>query len=165
MVKIEKGVEIKSKAKWRTFGKFIINIVDLDDLVLNVRYLSGSQVPKFKKQDVSEEFYNILSYLLDTAEINYELIKQLSEKEKGLLDKLITLAGLKKQLNYKKSKTEPSILDLKNRYNVLSGEIEAGNNSADVKKELIDIIKLLVEKKVISKSDSIEMINEINEIK
>jgi len=54
---------------------------------------------------------------------------------------------------------------LKNRYNVLSGEIEAGNNSADVKKELIDIIKLLVEKKVISKSDSIEMINEINEIK
>jgi hypothetical protein len=165
MVKIEKGVEIKSKAKWRTFGKFIINIVDLDDLVLNIRYISGSQVPKFKKHDVSEELYNVLSHLLDTGEINYELIKQLNEKEKGLLDKLITLAGLKKQLNYKKAKTEPSILDLKNRYNVLSGEIEAGNNSPDVKKELIDTIKLLVEKKVLSKVDSIEMINEINEIK
>ena len=59
MVKIDKGVEIKSKAKWRTFGKFIINIVDLDDFVLNVRYLSGSQVPKFKKHDISEECYNV----------------------------------------------------------------------------------------------------------
>jgi hypothetical protein len=165
MVKIDQGVEIKTKARWKTFGKFIINVIDLDEMILNIRYISGSQVPKFKKVDITEEFYNLLSHLLDTGEINYEVIKQLSDKEKGLVDKLITSAGLKKQLNYKKSKTEPSILDLKNRYNVLSGEIEAGNNSPDIKKELIDIIKLLVDKKIINKLDSIEMINEINEIK
>jgi hypothetical protein len=47
----------------------------------------------------------------------------------------------------------------------LSGEIEAGNNSPKVKQELKEIINKLVEKRVISKANATEMLNELNEIK
>ena len=165
MVKFDEGIKIVSRNRWKSFGKFIINYNDLDDLRLNVRYTSGSQVPKIKKQDITIEFYNVITHLLDTGEINYTLIKELTDKEKDLLDNLINSAGLKKQLNYKPSKTEMSTSDLKNKYNIFSGEIEAGNNSPKVKQELKEIINKLVEKRVISKANATEMLNELNEIK
>ena len=165
MVKFDEGIAIVSRNRWKTFGKFIINYNELDDMKLNVRYISGSQVPKMKKQDISIEFYNVITTLLDTGEINYTLIKDLQDKEKDLLDNLITSAGLKKQLGYKPSKTEMSSTDLKNKYNILSGEIEAGNNSPKVKQDLTEVINKLVSKRLISKANAVEMLNELNEIK
>ena len=165
MVKFDEGIKIVSRNRWKTFGKFIINYNDLDDLKLNIRYISGSQVPKMKKQDISIELYNVISSLIDTGEINYTLIKDLKDKEKELLDDLIIRAGLKKQLNYKASKTEMSTSDLKNKFNILSGEIEAGNNSPKVKQDLTEVINKLVAKRVISKANAVEMLNELKEIK
>lgn len=165
MVKFDEGIKIVSRNRWKTFGKFIINYNDLDDLKLNIRYISGSQVPKMKKQDISIELYNVISSLIDTGEINYTLIKDLKDKEKELLDDLIIRAGLKKQLNFKPSKMEMSTSDLKNKFNILSGEIEAGNNSPKVKQDLTEVINKLVAKRVISKANAVEMLNELKEIK
>jgi hypothetical protein len=165
MVKVDDGIDIISRAKWKTFGKFIINHNELDNQKFKIRYLSGSQVPKLSNTTVSNEFSSLLSHLLDTKQINYELIKQLTDKEKTLFNNLMDLSGLKKQLNYKIQKTEPSLTDYKKRYNILHGEIEAGNNNKEVIEELKTVINKLVEKKGLSVSDANEMIKELNEIK
>lgn len=165
MVKIDDGIEIISRAKWKTFGKFIINYNELDNQKLKIRYISGSQVPKMKNTTISNEFSSLLSHLLDTKQINYELIKQLSDKEKTLFNNLMDLSGLKKQLNYKTQKLEVSVKDLKTRYNILYGEIEAGNNSKEVIDELKIVINKLVEKKGLSITDANDMIAELNEVK
>jgi hypothetical protein len=81
MVKVDDGIDIISRAKWKTFGKFIINHNELDNQKFKIRYLSGSQVPKLSNTTVSNEFSSLLSHLLDTKQINYELIKQLTDKE------------------------------------------------------------------------------------
>jgi len=162
MVKFEKGIEIISTIRWKTFGKFIINYMLITDLILNVRYISGSQVPYFKgKIPISIELSNVITSILDTGEINYTLIKELTDKEKTILNNLIKLSGLSKQLNYRSSKLEASATDIKNRYNILAGEIEAGNTSKLIKSQLIEVINLLVEHKVIKQEESVEMISEL----
>ena len=154
MVKFEKGVDIISTIRWKTFGKFIINYMLITDLVLNIRYISGSQVPAFKgKIPISIELSNVITSILDTGEINYTLIKELKDKEKVILNNLIKLSGLSKQLNYRASKIEASTKDLKDRYNILTGELQAGNNSKIIKNQLIEVINQLVEHKVIKQED------------
>ena len=127
-----------------------------------MKHPSGSQVPKLPKQTIEIDLYNVIAHLLDTKEINYTLMKELSKQEKKLFNLLMDISGLSKQLNYKKNKIEASEKDLKLRYNVLSGEIEAGNNNDEIKEELIEVIQNLVNIKAISKKDSVEMIEELN---
>ena len=78
-----------------------------------------------------------------------------------ILNNLIKSSGLSKQLNYRASKIEASTKDLKDRFNILTGELQAGNNSKIIKNQLIEVINQLVEHKVIKQEDSIEMISEL----
>ncbi len=113
---------------------------------------------------ISEEMSALLMNLIDTSEINFELGKQLSDYEKDILDQIMKISGLGKQLGFTKSKLEPSRPDLKMRYNVLVGEFEAGNNSPEVIKELMEIMNTLVRQNVIDPDQKDEMINEISNI-
>jgi len=164
MVKIIDGLKVEKKANWYGLGKIIIHYNDLDDLKLNVKYASGSPVPKIKRQMISEEMAALLMNLIDTSEINFELGKQLSDYEKDVLSQIMKTSGLGKQLSFTKSKLEPSRRDLKIRYNVLVGEFEAGNNSPEVIKELMEIMNKLVRLNVIDPEQKNEMIDEINKL-
>lgn len=164
-VKVGKsGIIVSENYNWTQFGMLIFNRHEIDDLVLHIRYKSGSQHPKFaKKIQISVTLYNILTQLIDTQEINYELIKQLNTEEKELFNKIMQASKLSKQLKYRIMETEPDKNFYKNRYNVLQGEIEAGNTSRVVKTELIDTIYRLVAFHELTLEAAQEMVKELKE--
>jgi hypothetical protein len=160
--KAKSGIEIKQD-KYLKFGKFMINIYFLDRNELLVKYLSYAPVYKIKRQKVSDNFKDILLNLFVTNEINYELGKRLKISEKELLEDLINRAGLKIDLKFDSKKLQEKISDIVEDFNILKGQIMAGNDNT----ELVDNIKIVIEKLVYHKKltqiQANEIINDLDE--
>lgn len=143
-----KNVKKKHKISYKeinyyTFGKFILNRKILnDENILLIKYpKSHGNVPKLRRTIISDTFKNLINDLLDTQQLNIQIQKNLTDKEQDLLDLLLSLSLLKKQLNF--SKQYKDINDYVIRFKILQGSISAGNDSDDIKNELIDIINIL----------------------
>jgi hypothetical protein len=85
-------------------------------------------------------------------------INSLSTNEKMLYDRLIFLSGLHRSTYNNKEET---IKKLKDRMNILEGEINAGNNNTKIKKELHQIIYTLYNFKKINHKDMKEYLQQI----
>jgi hypothetical protein len=155
------GIEAK-QVNYMQLGKFMINIKQLDNNDLLIKYLSYAPVYKLKRQKVSDDFKELLLNLFATNEINYELGKKMSITEKELLNDLIVRAGLKIDLKFDKKKLQEKISDIVEEFKILQGEILAGNNNS----ELIDNIKVVIEKLVyhqkLSKEEAMEILEEFD---
>ena len=130
------------KKNYKKFYKLQINVMKLLDNKLMVLYETGSPFSRYiKTRTISPEFASVLLNLIDTNELNYEMIKRLTEEEKKLFNIIMTQSGAKTELKYK----EPELTeeDLLKRFELLQGSIQAGNNSNEVLKEGIDILKRL----------------------
>ena len=130
------------KKNYKKFYKLQINVMKLLDNKLMVLYETGSPFSRYiKTQTISPEFASVLLNLIDTNELNYEMIKRLTEEEKKLFNIIMTQSGAKTELKYK----EPELTeeDLLKRFLILQGSIRSGNNSNEVLKEGIDILKRL----------------------
>jgi hypothetical protein len=164
-VKVSKnGLIVEESYNWVQFGILIFNRHEMDAMILHIRYRSGAQHSKFlSKIQMSELLYNCLTSLIDTQEINYELIRQLDDNEKNLFNRIITASKLGKQLKYNILKSNINIDFLKNRYMILQGQIEAGNSSLIIKSEMVDVINQLVTYNLIPLSTSIDMLQELKD--
>lgn len=130
------------KKNYKKFYKLQINVMKLLDNKLMVLYETGSPFSRYiKTRTISPEFASVLLNLIDTNELNYEMIKRLTEEEKKLFNIIMTQSGAKTELKYK----EPELTeeDLLKRFLILQGSIRSGNNSNEVLKEGIDILKRL----------------------
>ena len=147
------------KARYSDFGKFVINHYQLKTNILLVKYSkSHAPVPKIKGTIISNDFKNLITDLLKNESINEELQNKLKDHEIDLFDLLINISGLANQLNYKRIET--SVHDIINKFEVLRGELVAGNNSDILKNDLANVITLLnVKYNKISDSDAIELLD------
>ena len=130
------------KKNYKKFYKLQINVMKLLDNKLMILYETGSPFSRYiKTRTISPEFASVLLNLIDTNELNYEMIKRLTEEEKKLFNIIMTQSGAKTELKYK----EPELTeeDLLKRFLILQGSIRSGNNSNEVLKEGIDILKRL----------------------
>ena len=156
MVKGIKKLKQKSfiEERYIQFGKFIINHFKLDENILLIKYpTSLAPVAKIKRTVISDDFKRLLIDLLDTNVINIDLQKKLNDAEVTIFELLLRMAGLKQHLNYKKQTR--GIDDYVHRFNILRGELVAGNDSRLLKDELTSIIQLLSNKAINKISDDV----------
>jgi hypothetical protein len=153
---------IKSVPTYVEFGKFVIHKKKLLDNILIIKYKnSKAPVPSIKQQTITEPYAILLLNLLDTQAINYELVKDCDDTDRKKFEDLIKRADLLRVLNYDKTKALKTDADIITRYDCLKGELLAGNDNLDIRKELKDVVKLLCEKGKISKEDGRELMNEL----
>ena len=160
---VQAGIECKNKAHYKTFGKFIINMdLLVHNKILLVKY-SGSYapVPSIKRTTISDDLKNAILELLDSSKINYDLLKDCSHHDRQVFDRLIKRAGLDKQLEYDKNLCKMNENGLKLRFEVLRGEVLAGNNNEEIADELRYVIRELMELLKISQIDGNELLEEL----
>lgn len=145
------------------FGKFAIHRKKLDDNILLVKYKkSRGPVRKFEAQrKISDPFATLLLDVIDTGTINYELVKDLDQSDKDTFEDLLKRADLVRVLKYQRSKALITDDDLKTRFEVLQGEIMAGNDNIEIIREAKEMIKLLVSKGMMEKKEANEIISEL----
>ena len=124
--------------KFAYFGKIAINpkalYYDNNLIVMNHKkhHLNGYNMVK-----VSDHFVNAIMKLLNQEVPKSEDLKHFDLKEKELYDIIIHLAGLHKRVEHNLDRTKQA---MKHRFDLLDGEVNAGNTNHVIKKELKDLV-------------------------
>ena len=161
--KPDTGIICNTSSHYKIFGKFMVNMNLLSDGILLVKYTkSYAPVPPLKRTVISKQFTIFLTDLLNNNEINYHMLIACTQKDKAIFDNLVIRAGVNRQLDYNKDNvTKENESELKIKFQILQGEMIAGNNSEEIIHELKYVISELVQLKVISLKDSEELIAEL----
>lgn len=156
---------IKSRLNYQEMGKLMINLKLLNSNILLLKYKkSYAPVPKLKRMSISNDVKNILYYILDTNNINYENIRELKPTDNELIQKILNASGLDVVFRIDKSKLTENINDVVERFKIIQGELSAGNDNVEAL--LLEAKKLLPTLKKherISNDEYIEIMKEINE--
>jgi hypothetical protein len=162
MSKFESGLE--NIPTYQEFGKFIIQKKKLlyDNTLLLKYKNSRGPVPNLKRQKIEEPLKILLLNILDTGTINYELVKDCSDDDRKLFEQILRRADLVTVLDYKKAKGLTSDNEVVEKWEILKGELLAGNTNQEIRNELKDVTKILIEKGKINKELGKDLISELN---
>ena len=158
MVKYSEG--LKNKPLYKEFGKYIINIRDLLNNVLFIRYKSYAD-SKMKRRNVSDKLKQLLFYIFDTSELNYNMIKELENEEYEFFNTIMNKSGLTINYNYDKKKGRENKEDIIEEFNVLKGEIMASNDNPEIIKKARDCVKKLFRHKLIDEDEYLELLEDL----
>jgi hypothetical protein len=135
---------LKAPANYKEFGKFMINNKFLAKNIFLLKYKKSYAPTKIKKQKVSDEFVDVITYVLDTKKINYDLIKKLNDYEYDLFNELMIYSFLKPVLKYNPSLGRETVDDVVERFEILKGQLEANNTNRKVMKECVEVLGKLL---------------------
>jgi hypothetical protein len=162
-IKIGKGVGVVEELpKYIEFGKFIIHRPQLEKNTLNFKYPSEGRVPTLPIVNIGDDFKDFLLGVLETGKLSDNQFNKLSQNEKDYFIKAVKGAGLENSLFKGKGKLYPD--DEKkdrDRFNILKGEFDAGNNNQNLIKELRQLVIKFVDKRIIPKKQGLEFLQQL----
>jgi hypothetical protein len=152
--KIGEGIKPKKFPKLIDFGKVLLNPANLHyQNVLSVRRKDGTGFTGFKNNNVSDDFVEIIQKMLEGKQVLNKDVKRLSKPEIELYDNLLYISGLHKSHDNTHSDTKKS---MKNRLELIEGEMGAGNNNPELKKELHSLLHKMVYNKMVTQPQAMK---------
>lgn len=161
-MKVGKGIAVKETPSYREYGKYAIHIPQLEQQdILNVKYKSLGQIPKFKPMPVSDIFRDFIIDLLDTGKPNARIYSQIPPEERKVFEEMSIGAGVWNGLGLKRTTTSTDEEEAK-RFELLKGEYIAGNNSPKVISELRKLVVKMMSDGRIRKNQGVELLMELS---
>ena len=163
-IKIGKGLEVEEQPRFKTFGKYIIHMPHLiNDNVLNVKFPSGGAIPSIKPVQINNNFKEFINDLLETGKFDERHYNSLSKSERDHFMKIAKGANLISKLGVKQSKEDEDIekKDV-DRFELLKGEYDAGNNNDKMIKELRALVIKFIHSGKINKKQGMEFLMELS---
>ena len=115
--------------------------------LLGVRNKSNRQVTGATNIVVSDTLVHLLFKVLDGGHLTKSDLSILKPSEKVVYDKLMKLSGLHKTMI---NSVDETLSEMKKRLELISGEIEAGNNNKELLKEAHGILFSMAQMNVIT---------------
>ena len=142
------GIASENIPKVVPFGELYLYMRKLYyENILSVRNKNMKVIAGFRATKISEPFMKLLLNMMRGINPTHSDLESLKTGEREVYDRLITLAHLNKNVVHQKDNT---VKDLKKRLKLLESEIEIGNNSPLIKKEIYGILHSLKDFKVIT---------------
>jgi len=110
--------------------------------ILSIQNKHNTKINGFNNVNVSDNFVKIIMNLLKNINFTNNDLQNLTNGERILLDNLLTLSELNKK--FVTGSNTNSLNQLKKDYEILIGEIEAGNNNELLKKKLYTLLMKFV---------------------
>jgi hypothetical protein len=153
-IKVEHTSQLHDKklTKFAPLGSIAINPKALyyeNTLILKTH--RRSHFSGYNKIRVSDNFVTIIMKMLEGIEPTHHDIRKLDLKEKELYDQVIHLAQLHKKVEHNLDQTRQA---MKHRFELLHGELGAGNNNREIKHELMNLVQRMAHAKMISHTDA-----------
>jgi hypothetical protein len=156
------GVHLKKLPKVIKLGHIHINPSNLYyENILSVRNPKNKPLRAYKDEHLSEYLASLLIKLVEGGHITKHELQPLSDHEKMIYDNLIKRSKLHKMND---NSFDQTALKMKQRLEVLEGELEAGNNNPSIKSEIHGLLFKLAHAKVISQVDATKHWKSLNEI-
>jgi hypothetical protein len=124
----------RKRLGYAPFGKYIIDVIGLDNDIVTIRSPSKASVSTIPRERVSKRVSSVLKTIAGGGMPTYEDIGELKNDEKKYLSRVLKTARLSDKIkvpNPDKSKEEAEM----DRFNILKGQIIAGNDGKEVVKE------------------------------
>lgn len=122
------------RAMFESFGIYLINLTRLhEQCVFNLVYKTKKTIPNLPSVKISENFREVIYRILANEHIKNV---KLTDTEKEYLQKIIKRSGVLDSSVNEQNKLE-------NKFNILLGEVGAGNNNEDIKEQINKLKKQL----------------------
>ena len=148
-------------SEYKKFGDVMINIKKLNKNNLVVKDKNQASIKAFANTRISDSLHDVILDLLNNIPIKEKDIKILDEPEEHIYNNLIHIAG-KNRDTYNTIKS--TVKYYKNRFNVLSGEIEAGNDNPKLLSEVYVILNQLYRMGELKQKQVNQIYNELKEL-
>jgi sulfate adenylyltransferase subunit 1 (EFTu-like GTPase family) len=126
------------------FGRFVIHKFDLEGGKLSMKTPKGGVVKEIPSQKISMGLVRVLKTIGKGSLPSFDEIKGLAEGDKETLHKVITHSRLNDKVSVPTPQSKTDEEKLADRFDILRGEIVAGNdNKALVKEFKVLLMKLL----------------------
>jgi hypothetical protein len=126
------------------FGRYVIHKFDLEGGKLNMKTPKGGVVKELPSQKISMGLVRVLKTIGKGSLPSFDEIKGLAEGDKETLHKVITHSRLNDKVSVPTPQSKTDEEKLADRFDILKGEIVAGNdNRALVKEFKVLLMKLL----------------------
>jgi len=126
------------------FGRYVIHKFDLEGGKLSMKTPKGGVVKEIPSQKISMGLVRVLKTIGKGALPSFDEIKGLAEGDKETLHKVITHSRLNDKVSVPTPQSKTDEEKLADRFDILRGEIVAGNdNKALVKEFKVLLMKLL----------------------
>jgi hypothetical protein len=161
-MKVGRGISVKQTPSYKEYGKYAIHIPQLEQQdLLNVKYKSLGQIPKFKPIPVSDVFRDFILDLLENGKPNGRVYTQIPTDERKYFEEMSIGAGVWNSLGLKRTTTSTDEEESK-RFELLRGEYLAGNNNPKVISELRKLVVKMMNDGRIRKTQGVELLMELS---
>jgi hypothetical protein len=137
MVDTSQGIQ--PSPSYIRFGKYLINTKKLNNNIVSLRRDKGSTIKAIPARMISPHLGSILKKIVGGGMPTYDDLNKLTDEEKQYLHRVTQESDIFDKLSIPTPSKDKEEQDA-HQFNVLKGEIMAGNNS----KEVITKFKLLV---------------------
>lgn len=161
-IKVGRGVELEDEPTYRTFGKYVIHMKHLKGKgVANFKYPSLGSIPSIKPKPITEEYREFIIDILETGKPNERQFRRLSEDEREHFERVCSGAGLLEHFRMKRTGDDED-KERVDRFNILRGEVLAGNNNENVIKELRGLVVRFINEGRITRQEGTNMLMELS---
>jgi hypothetical protein len=149
--------------KFIPFGRFVINKNRLDKGVLAIKRPSGSVISQFPSQRISPKVQKILTNMIGGSLHSFEDYSDLDDDERAYLHRLSEFSNIDSRLRLPAPKLNKNEEDT-NRFEILKGQILAGNDNAQMVKEFKLLILKLSRNKLLPSGQTKDLLMTLAEL-
>lgn len=132
---VGRGISTDADERYKEFGKYLIHIPSLKKGILNLKFPSYASIPTIKQTTLSTDLLDLIVDLLESQEINKRLYTRMSKEDQDFFYTIAQKAGIDQTLGLGIRVNETQKKEME-RFNLLRGQIIAGNNNPTLLKEL-----------------------------
>jgi hypothetical protein len=146
--------------KYVPFGRYIINRNKLNDGVIMIKRPNGSFMGDIQSRRVSNKLKNVFDKIIGGAIPSYQDFAKLDEDEKQYLHYVSKKANLLDKLNVPTPNKDEEE-KMTNRYEILRGQLVAGNDNRELIKEFKKLILDMSDKQLLPRRQVSEILIDI----
>ena len=154
---------IQPSPRYIKFGRYMINNKKLNDNVLSLRRSKGSSISTIPATKMTSTLGGIIKCIVGGGTPSYDELNKLTETEKKYLYKVSQEADIYDKIKIPTPGKDAEEKDV-HAFNVMKGEILAGNNSKELITKFKALINRLSKTNVLPRSQVSEILNELLEL-
>jgi hypothetical protein len=159
--KVDFSQGVKKEPMYVPFGKHFINRTKLlGKGILMLRRKGGNTINNLPTVKISNELKDVIAGLIENMNPSFGSIANLSPEDKDLYNKVIRETSIDQRLLIP-SPTLDEDQKTWHRFQVLAGELNAGNDNPEMIKELKKLLVILANKQMLPKGQCRELILDI----
>ncbi len=156
------GKQMEKPKPYVPFGRYMIHKHQLQNNVLQLKYPSGASIGGLKTKPISEAESNIYKKTIDGTGVSFSDIEDLQPDERNNVHHILTKSQIPHSITKTKEARKTADED-KQKLHIYIGEIEAGNDSPQLLRELKTLVVKMLREKRVSKQYADAIIYELTE--